>query len=100
MLRVAPGDAPASYMIRKLEGTPGILFNRMPLGRAPLPQNLIDGIKAWINAGALPAAARPPAMRHRPGVMIGSRARHIHGHRVTLTATATDAVGVTRCAGA
>jgi CHRD domain/Bacterial Ig domain len=93
LLRVAPGDAPASYMIRKLEGTPGILFNRMPLGRAPLPQNLIDGIKAWINAGALPAAAPPTGDATPPFVLLGAVPATSTGI-VTLTATATDAVGV------
>jgi CHRD domain/Bacterial Ig domain len=94
LLRVAPGDAPASYLIRKLEGTPGILFNRMPLGRAPLAQNLIDGIKAWINAGALPAAGPPSGDATPPLVLIGTVPATSTG-TVTLTATATDAVGVT-----
>jgi hypothetical protein len=92
--RIAPGEAPNSYLVRKIEGTPGILFNRMPLGRAPLPQNVIDGIKAWVNAGALPAAAAPSGDATPPTIAIGTVAATSTG-TVTLTATATDAVGVT-----
>jgi hypothetical protein len=92
--RVNPGDAPASYLIRKLEGTPGILGQRMPLGRAPLPQNVVDGIKAWINAGALPAAAAPVGDTTPPAVTLGAVPATSTG-TVALTATATDAVGVT-----
>ncbi len=92
--RVNPGDAPASYLIRKLEGTPGIVGQRMPNARAPLPQGLVDGIKAWINAGALPAAAAPSGDATPPTVTIGTVPATSTGV-VTLTATATDAVGVT-----
>lgn len=92
--RIAPGEAPNSYLVRKIEGTPGITGNRMPLGRAPLPQHLIDGIKAWVNAGALPAAAAPSGDSAPPVVTLGTVPATSTGI-VTLTATATDAVGVT-----
>ncbi len=46
-----PGD---SYLVRKLEGTPGIVGNRMPLVGAPLPQATIDSIRSWITNGAAP----------------------------------------------
>lgn len=93
LLRVAPGDAPASYLARKLDGGPGIVGVRMPNGRPPLPQTQIDRIKAWINAGALPAPV-PPADTQAPTVTLGSVPATITG-TVTLTATATDDVGVT-----
>jgi CHRD domain/Bacterial Ig domain len=92
--RIAPGEAPNSYLARKIEGTPGITGNRMPLGRAPLPQYVIDGIKAWINAGALPAAALPSGDSTPPAITLGT-VPAISTGIVTLSATATDAVGVT-----
>ncbi|HEY6641306.1 CHRD domain-containing protein [Povalibacter sp.] len=52
VLRVAANDAANSYVIRKLEGTPGINGSRMPLGGPFLDQATIDQVKAWINAGA------------------------------------------------
>jgi CHRD domain/Bacterial Ig domain len=93
--RIAPGEAPNSYLARKIEGTPGITGNRMPLGRAPLPQNFIDGIKAWINAGALPSAAAPSGDATPPVVTLGA-VPAISTGIVPLTVTATDAVGVTQ----
>jgi hypothetical protein len=56
LLRVAPGDANNSYLIRKLEGTAGI-GERMPAGLPALPQSDINVIRQWIGDGALPAAA-------------------------------------------
>jgi len=50
--RVSPGDADASYLVRKLEGTSGITGGRMPLGGAPLSAELIADVRAWITAGA------------------------------------------------
>jgi hypothetical protein len=52
LLRVAPGNASDSYLIRKLEGTPGIVGVRMPFGGPYLPQSTIDRIRAWIDNGA------------------------------------------------
>jgi hypothetical protein len=52
-IRVLPGDAEGSYMIHKLEGTPGIAGLRMPRNGPPY---LTDGqvliIKRWIAIGA------------------------------------------------
>lgn len=52
-IRVIPGDPENSYMIHKLEGTPGIAGKRMPLNGPPF---LTDGqiliIKRWIAIGA------------------------------------------------
>jgi cytochrome c5 len=50
--RVAPGNASDSYLIRKLEGGPGIVGSRMPLVGPPLDQATTDTIRLWINNGA------------------------------------------------
>lgn len=50
-LRVAPGDAASSYLIRKLEGT-NISGSRMPLGGPFLGADTIARIKSWIASGA------------------------------------------------
>lgn len=52
--RVEPGDADASYLVRKLEGGPGIGGVQMPQGGPPLDQPTIDAIRQWINDGAPP----------------------------------------------
>jgi len=51
--RVEPGDPDNSYLIRKLEGSPGIDFARMPQGGPFLDQPTIDMIRQWISDGAL-----------------------------------------------
>ena len=49
-LLVKPGDADASYLMMKLQGTaPGAL---MPLGLAPLSEEDLNNIRDWINGGA------------------------------------------------
>jgi hypothetical protein len=53
VMLVAPFDPDASYLIRKLENTPGISNGRMPPS-GPLPQSDIDQIREWILNGALP----------------------------------------------
>ena len=50
--RVAAGNPNDSYLIRKLEGGPGIVANRMPLGGPFLAQPTIDSIRLWITNGA------------------------------------------------
>ena len=50
--RVEPGNPDDSYLIRKLEGGPDIVGDRMPRGGPFLPQATIDEIRAWIAAGA------------------------------------------------
>ncbi len=52
LLRVAPGDPDASYLLRKIVGGPGITGGRMPLNRPALPQSEIDLLRAWIAQGA------------------------------------------------
>jgi hypothetical protein len=60
VLRVAQGDPDSSYIIRKLQGTPGISGVQMPADGPPyLPQSTIDVIRQWITNGApKPAAAQ------------------------------------------
>ena len=50
--RVAAGDPTNSYVIQKLEGSPGITGVQMPKGQPQLSQATIDSIKSWITAGA------------------------------------------------
>ena len=50
-LRVNPGDADASYIVHKLEGTAAI-GEQMPLDLDPLDPAIIAVIRAWIDAGA------------------------------------------------
>jgi hypothetical protein len=51
--RIEPGDPERSYMVKKLRGDPDITGDRMPLDRpGGLPQEQIDGIIAWVRAGA------------------------------------------------
>ncbi|MGH8175296.1 MAG: CHRD domain-containing protein [Steroidobacter sp.] len=52
VLRVAPNDPGNSYLVRKLEGAPGITGARMPLGGPFLDQATIDQVRSWISAGA------------------------------------------------
>jgi len=56
LMRVNPGNPNQSYMLQKIEGTAAV-GGRMPLGQAPLPQDRIDLVRAWIAGGAQPAAA-------------------------------------------
>src|ERR1044071_3365417 len=48
--RVEPGDADASYLIHKLEGSPDIEGDPMPFGGPPLPASTIQAIREWIDA--------------------------------------------------
>lgn len=50
-MRVAPGDAANSYLIRKLEGA-NIAGSRMPLGGPFLDADTMARIKSWIANGA------------------------------------------------
>jgi hypothetical protein len=52
--RVSPGNPADSYLIRKLEGAPGIVGVQMPrpIGAPPLEQATIDAIRLWITNGA------------------------------------------------
>ena len=50
--RVSPGNPDGSYIILKLRGDPSITGARMPLGGPYLTPAQIEGIAAWIRAGA------------------------------------------------
>ncbi len=50
--RVEPGNPDNSYLVRKLEGGPGIAGSRMPQGGPFLDQATIDRIRQWITEGA------------------------------------------------
>lgn len=49
-MRVLPGNAASSGIIKKLEGS--TCGSRMPLGGSSLPTSQIDVIRIWINQGA------------------------------------------------
>lgn len=53
LFRVEPGNPNNSYLIRKLEGGPGIAGAQMPLNIRPLNQPTINAIRVWIARGAL-----------------------------------------------
>lgn len=91
---VEAGDAPASYLIRKLAGGPDIVNQQMPIGLPPLDPATIDRMAAWANAGALPAPEPPAVDDVAPMVTLGNVPGTITG-TVTLTAEASDNVGVT-----
>ena len=54
LLRVAPGDPDASFLLRKLGGVPGATFTgeRMPRGGAKLSDSQLELIRTWILEGA------------------------------------------------
>jgi hypothetical protein len=53
LARVQPGDPERSYLILKLRGDPSITGLRMPQDGPPyLTSEQIEGIAAWIRAGA------------------------------------------------
>lgn len=52
LLRVEPGNPDDSYLVRKIEGGPNIVGERMPRGRPPLTDAQIQRIRAWIEDGA------------------------------------------------
>ena len=52
ILRVAPGDPDASYLIHKVEGRAGIVGGRMPFNGPFLSGGQILVIKRWIELGA------------------------------------------------
>jgi len=54
-IRVISNDADNSFLINKLEGTDlgGSRGSQMPLNQKPLPKEIINTIREWINNGAL-----------------------------------------------
>ncbi|MBL7994698.1 PEGA domain-containing protein [bacterium] len=53
--RILPGNPDDSYLVRKIQGTPGISLSQMPQDGPPfLSQAEIDTIRSWVTNGALP----------------------------------------------
>lgn len=52
VVRVDPGNPDSSYIVLKLQGSPGISGARMPFGGPYLPQSTINVIRQWITDGA------------------------------------------------
>ena len=53
LIRVVPGDPDASFLIQKLQGTDGLLGDRMPDGGPYLTTATVNVIRQWIQDGAL-----------------------------------------------
>jgi len=51
--RVLPDNAADSYLYMKLAGDPRIVFERMPFGGPYLTPAELEGVRLWIEAGAL-----------------------------------------------
>lgn len=51
--RVNPFDPDNSYLVLKIQGSPGISGVQMPASGGPLTQAQIDEVRAWVAAGAL-----------------------------------------------
>jgi len=67
LLRVKAGDPDNSYIIRKLEGGPGIVGVQMPADGPPyLPQATINVIRSWITNGAMKAMAASVSPSSKP----------------------------------
>lgn len=62
MMRVKPGDAANSYLIKKVKGTPGIKGDRMPRGTPPLSPGEIATLEKWINAMPADVEVAAPQM--------------------------------------
>jgi hypothetical protein len=52
LFRIAPNDAPNSYLYRKVSAAPGILGDPMPLSGGPLTASELALIETWIEQGA------------------------------------------------
>lgn len=52
VLRIVPGDPDASYLVHKVEGTPGIVGLRMPFIAPYLSDGQILILRRWIALGA------------------------------------------------
>src|SRR5262249_51904784 len=76
--RVAPGNPDGSYLILKLQGSAGIVGERMPFGGPYLSQAEIDVIRKWILDGARDVGGRGRRRRRRRrGADAGER-RAVH----------------------
>ena len=83
LLRIKAGDPDNSYIIRKLEGGPGIVGVQMPADGPPyLPQATINVIRSWITNGAMQAAA----------ASVGPTSKQAQRFAVASTSPASDSV--------
>ncbi len=51
-IRVVPGNPEDSYLIKKMEGSQGIVGVQMPRLAPPRPQGETDALRVWITRGA------------------------------------------------
>jgi hypothetical protein len=68
LLRVDPGSPDSSYIILKLQGSPGIVGAQMPFGGPYLDTATIAVIRQWITNGAPPGSTMDRAQAARFGV--------------------------------
>jgi hypothetical protein len=92
LLRVNPGDADASYLVQKLEGT-AAEGARMPLNGDPLPPETIAAIRDWITAGA-PFDSDADDTTPPTASITTPAANETVAGTVAIDATASDDVGV------
>ena len=69
LLRVAPGNPDASYLVHKIEGRAAV-GAQMPLGGPALSQSVIDDVRTWISTGALPSATQ--VVSSQPAILTAS----------------------------
>jgi hypothetical protein len=74
LLRVDPGAPDSSYIILKLQGSPGIVGAQMPFGGPYLDTATIAVIRQWITNGAPAGAAMARAAGERFAVSVTSPA--------------------------
>jgi hypothetical protein len=77
LLRVEPGDADASYLVQKLEGT-ATEGGRMPLGQPALPNETIAVIRQWIANGAQDDRVATLSMKVTPRVTLAAVTPRAH----------------------
>jgi methionine-rich copper-binding protein CopC len=92
LLRVNPGNADASYLVQKLEGTADV-GERMPLNGDPLPAETIAAIREWIGAGAPFESDSDDTTAPTVSITAPGAGDTLAGD-VTLEAAASDEVGV------
>ena len=90
LLLVNPGNANDSYLIRKLEGGPGITGLQMPRNRTPMTAAQINQVRAWING--MPALS---ACGVCPTLDCAQPRRHVAGNEAFAFLTAASAVNKT-----
>jgi hypothetical protein len=93
VLRVSPGNPNNSYIVQKLQGSPGIVGGQMPLGGPYLPQSTINVIAQWITNGAPQAAGGvTPAVKSTGANGSAGAAGATGGFAVTATSPLSDSV--------